>query len=74
MTYLPLLITPLEIVIFTALTVVLYAISLFLMSKHVKGWRFFVWLLIIIFMPIIGSVSYIIYYLVNRVSTPAVSA
>ena len=65
MTYLPLAISPTEIVVFLSLTIVLYVISLFLMSKTMKSWKFFVWLLIIIFIPFIGSISYLIYHLAN---------
>ena len=65
MNQLPLAITPTEIITFLFLTILLYVVSLFLTAKTVKGWRFFVWLLVIIFFPIVGPISYLIYHFAN---------
>jgi len=65
MSIIPLTITPTEIILSLSFTIVLYVVSLFLASKKIKGWRFFIWVFIIIYIPIIGSITYLIYHLAN---------
>ncbi|MDG1731286.1 MAG: hypothetical protein P8K68_05770 [Algibacter sp.] len=65
MNTLSLSIAPIEIVIFGLLLVILYVTALYFLSKNVRGWRFFIWFLIVMFIPIAGAVSYLIYHTVD---------
>jgi hypothetical protein len=65
MNSIPLMIGPFEII--TTLTIILslFFSSLFLVSKYEKGNTYFIWLLLIIFLPILGSLCYLVKHLTN---------
>lgn len=60
-----LVISPIEIVVAIAVLLLMFVAALFLSAKREKGWKFFVWFLIILFLPVIGPISYLIYYAAN---------
>ena len=74
MNSIPLMIGPFEII--TTLTVVLslFFSSLFLVSKNEKGKTYFIWLLLIIFLPILGSLCYLIKHLTNLPSNKTIES
>jgi uncharacterized membrane protein len=65
MNLLPLMIGPFEIITTLAIVISLFFSSLFLISKYERGKTYFIWLLLIIFLPILGSLSYLIKHLIN---------
>lgn len=65
MNSIPLMIGPFEIITTLAIVISLFFSSLFLISKYEKGKTYFIWLLLIIFLPIIGSLCYLIKHLMN---------
>lgn len=56
-------ISPVEIVTYATLILMLYIISVFLASKKEKGLRLFIWLLLILLLPILGPLTYIINFI-----------
>ncbi|UMB60414.1 hypothetical protein MHL31_15185 [Lutibacter sp. A80] len=60
-----LMIGPFEIIAVLAVIVSLFFSSLYLVSRHEKGRNYFIWLLLIIFLPILGSVCYLVKHLAN---------
>lgn len=67
-----LVIRPYEIVTFISLIVLLFLLSLFLIAKHEKGSNYFIWLLIIVFIPVIGSVAYVIKWITGKTQQQAI--
>ena len=65
MSTLPILISPIQIVVFFSFIIVLHVAALFLASNSLKGERFFMWLFIIVMIPILGPVLYFIVHLAN---------
>lgn len=58
-----LMLWPFQILTFLGLTVVLFLFSFSLIMRREKGADFFLWLLFIILIPILGSITYIMKYL-----------
>lgn len=62
MAHIPLMISTTGIVFFLSIFVILFFFSLILLARHEKGLFFLGWILIIIFIPIVGSLAYLVYY------------
>lgn len=60
-----LIIGPFEIIAVLAVIVSLFFSSLYLVSRHEKGRNYFIWLFLIIFLPILGSICYWVKLLAN---------
>ena len=58
MPILPFVDTPYLIVGTLGLILILFLISLYLVGKHEKGTTYFVWLLLILFFPVVGPIAY----------------
>jgi len=52
------IIGPITIITFGIVFLIQFVFALFLISKYEKSWNYFIWLLVIIFLPIIGSLAY----------------
>jgi len=61
-----LMIWPYQILIFLGIVVALFFVSLFLIFKKEKEANFLVWLLLIVLLPVIGSVAYILKYFTTK--------
>jgi len=62
-----LMIYPIQIVLFLVVLISIAIYSLVLASKKEKNMNFLIWVLLIIFLPFIGGISYMIkYYTANK--------
>lgn len=66
---LPLIIGPYHILGIAGSFLLLLLISLYLIGKQEKGLIYFLWLLVIVFMPVIGPLAYLLKYVTNSGST-----
>jgi uncharacterized membrane protein len=71
MTNLPLLIGPYQIIAIVSVILLLFFTALFLIGKHEKGLIYFIWLIVLIFLPVIGPIAYLLKYFAgsNRMSS-----
>ncbi len=60
---LPLLIGPYHIITFVSVLLLLLLTSLYFIGKHEKGLIYFLWLIVIVFLPVIGPVAYLLKHL-----------
>jgi hypothetical protein len=52
------IIGPIKILTFGIIFLIQFIFAVFLIGKYEKGWNYFAWLLVIFFLPIIGSLAY----------------
>jgi hypothetical protein len=58
----PLLISPLEIFLAAVLVLVFFVAALVLMVRKETGTAFFLWFVLVLFMPVFGPICYLIYF------------
>ena len=69
-----LLLYPIQIIVFITLNVLLVITSLVLAAKNEIRFNFLIWTLLIVFIPFIGSISYLIkYYTLNTKTNNSIS-
>ncbi len=61
-----LMINPIQIVFFLGLLITIIISSLVLASKHEERLNFLIWVLLILFLPYIGGISYLIKHFTSR--------
>jgi hypothetical protein len=52
------IIGPFKILTFSVIYFLQLGFAIYLVSKYENGWKFFLWLAILIFLPVIGTFSY----------------
>jgi len=68
------MISPIQIILFLSLLIVLVITTLVLASKNEIRFNFLIWALLIVFIPFIGSISYLIkYYTLNTKTNNSIS-
>ncbi len=69
MILLPLLISSYHIIAILGVFLILLFISLFMIGKHEKGLTYFIWLIVLVCLPIIGPIAYLLKYFVSQNSS-----
>ena len=69
-----LLLYPIQIIVFITLNVLLVITSLVLAAKNEIRFHFLIWTLLIVFLPLLGGISYLIkYYTLNTKTNNSIS-